>query len=385
MPQLSAVTPLPADFTERRNWVSTIPITVDLTEDFLLLSDGVSKLLLSDGLSFMLLGSSSGGALGAQNFDIYLAGNFQVSDKNIIWRYILVDNIENENTFIISFNSYLLIVPAFSRQTFPIPLSTARISLIGVQQSLNVILSSDQPIAPDLDNQFAIALAAKVRLPITIVGASQNQDATATGEQMVFDSPAAIISYNLLDPTLVDNGYFQFLQNISNVSITQNAFYIEIKPPVGQTINDVFTNAAPMRLYPGDSGKLVSDGVEWFFEGSLSYQSNVVALPAAGVSLVIVNPCGRKFDEYVLSLRNVTAELNYAIGDEIVIGTGAQLNAAGASSIMGLIIASGNNGTTVTLRMSSVMPFAIPNKTSGVPSNITAANWNIVFRGRVRW
>lgn len=105
-----------------------------------------------------------------------------------------------------------------------------------------------------------------------------------------------------------------------------------------------------------------------------SYDSGNQTLTAAG-TLTLAHGLGAapKIRTYIL--KNVTADIGYAIGDEVDIGPQlCPTNASGGLSVVA-------NSTNFILRFgSSAQMFTLPNKGTGSSQNIAVANWKLVVR-----
>lgn len=228
-----------------------------------------------NALSYQPLGTDGGNNVAyvavdasvASLWDISLIGTPSGNDsaRNIVPQFILVDNLANNQNATISFGTVSLTVPAFERESIPIPSGVRNIS-VSVYVGVTNIYISEQLLANDQNNSLLIQQTAVKTMIYSFVSYNGNAtQQTSDQNSSITFSPNAAMTYTLLpiSTTPIGNGWFQFLYNESIYNVT-------IKP-AGPDIIDfggtVWSNAAPLVLAPGASGYLANDGVYWHFGG----------------------------------------------------------------------------------------------------------------------
>lgn len=208
-------------------------------------------------------------------------------------------------------------------------------------------------------------------LLLKTVAATTSQGAQDDGVKIIFNSAAAI-NWSLLGIVASTGPYWsQYVQNIGAgaVSILANG---------ADTINGVFTSAIPLILNKGDSGLLSTDGTSWYFQGSTHFESAQIAL-APSFNTTQNHLLGKKPDLISVVLQCTTANLGYAIGDEVeppyydqgTIGNGTAYWKSATQ--FGCVITGGG----------PIM--AIPNKGTGTVANITNTSWRVILRAFTNW
>jgi len=122
----------------------------------------------------------------------------------------------------------------------------------------------------------------------------------------------------------------------------------------------------------GPQGNTGNTGATGFL--GLSYDSGNQNITSAG-SLSLAHGLGVVPKIYTFLIKNVTAEFNYAVGDELNIAPMLALPAA--NSGVGVVA----NASTIFVRFGSgASIFKIPDKTTGQDQNATNANWKFIVR-----
>lgn len=201
------------------------------------------------------------------------------------------------------------------------------------------------------------------------VGVSIGQALTNNTLNLIFTN-AAPATYSLLSLATTNIAYYIPIGNYGTSTVT-------IQPNGADTINGLFTAANPLVLRPGDGGVLSTDGVGWFYVGSQSYESAELAIVSGAVSSgTFAHGLFKKPTNAKTVLRCKTAELNYAVSDELDFGLIAYWNGANINSSLVMVVDATN---IYYATQGGVLQYAIPDKNLGGMANITPARWKLVF------
>lgn len=313
---------------------------------------------------------------------VVLQNNTQ--DTQIKPSILTVDNIANAQPVTVNFGTYDFAVPPFTRESFNLPrlatvvtLTNPPVSSGGFGATCSFWLS-DVELAPNQTNNLLVqqTAAATLTYAYVTVSVSRAQLASDLNKSILFAGMAANINYALLPIAgNVGNGWLQFVENRDTVDS------VTITPSGADVINSVFNSGAPLTLAPGDSGILTSDGSgNWFFKGSVSYESVDITLAAAALS-TLTHGLGKFPDVVLIYLVNRIAEGGYSVGDYLDYNPNLYGGGGGGIGIHALVPAL----ATIAYRQASIAGWAIANKTTGVPFNITAADWKIRVKARAFW
>lgn len=320
-------------------------------------------------------------------WNVKLLGSVQGLPDNVNPKFISVNNIAGNVNVSTKLGAFIYQTPPFTRETtINIPDGIQDVSFQfdnGALQPVTVYISEDR-IADNINNQLLINQTAAKTLvyQYTTITTSGNQLNTSGNTQINFVPVIGpSINYNLLDiaGAPIDNGFLQFIQN-------EGSFPVNVIPFGAQTINrgslatyPGFSAASPMILNPGDSGILTSDGTQWFFRGGLSWISAEIAIAAAAQSIQ-AHSMGKKPISYSEVYVCKIAEIGYSVDDEVEANFLYSPN-NGADVSDSVIF----DAVNMTMRLSNNTGIRLPNKTTGVNSNITLANWRKKLYAHVTW
>lgn len=302
------------------------------------------------------------------------------TQKEIVPRFLTVDNTQNGTAVSVAYGNIIFTISPYKRNVFNFPAKTQNLVVTTTKGQTDVYLSEKQLADSDVNN-FAIAQAGVPPLSIPVVQytTSKVQLSSDDAYRIVYAPAAADAIYDFIDTTggSVQNGFFSEIQNLGPKKLT-------LRPSGAQTINNFFTNAAPLVLLPGQSGTLVSDGSNWFWDGEIVKDSSAVTLAnfMAGVASTFAHNLPTKPKTFELWARCKVSEANYAIGDEIV-PFPMQYQAGtiyGGGGIVGAPVTKYSDATNVYTRRDGNLFLVANNKTSGAQFQLTSASWDVFFR-----
>lgn len=129
---------------------------------------------------------------------------------------------------------------------------------------------------------------------------------------------------------------------------------------------------------PGD-GKINATGYQLngtSLPVTKSYTSSNQTITAAGL-LTLAHSLGAMPVIVQVRLKCLTAELNYSIGDEVMIDFFGGYQGGNTGQCLSVV----PDATNLNIRYGGAANvFAVPNKTTGILANITNANWAAIFR-----
>lgn len=291
--------------------------------------------------------------------------------------WITIDNYNNSVKVTFAVGPITLDVAPFTRKTFQLPGGvTGSVLLTGTVGAINIIFWSQLDQPPDDANLLSIQQTAQggVTYPFapTITVTTALNLANHQNKQLLFVPTVANIAFNLLAiSTPVPNALICFkLWNNGTKTVS-------VTPAGADVINGIFTSVAPLILSPGDYVDLSCDGTTWYAHGKVSFESAEQTLAIAG-TVTIAHGLGVK-PEIEVWLRNKTAELNFNVGDEVLMATTMLQTITGTTNQE---IVTGD-ATNIFLRQDSAgATRVIGNKTTGVQAVVTAGNWRYFFRAK---
>lgn len=202
------------------------------------------------------------------------AGATNDQGDNIEVRQLTVENINNNGNVKLTYGPLSFIVPPYSRQTFPVPYGLKSLR-VDIDAGTATIMFLQNPAASDAANQLLIQQTAVKTLIYGYVNynVSVTQSKDDVNKNVLFTPTLADMNYSLLSigGDGIGNGWFQYVKNLGTKKVT-------IVPDGGDTINTVYTSVIPIVLYPGDHGFISSDGIVWFFDGKLSFVSDLFSV-----------------------------------------------------------------------------------------------------------
>jgi hypothetical protein len=208
--------------------------------------------------------------------------------------------------------------------------------------------------------QWFVKVMGQKRPTITYTAFSTTQQPNDLFKRLVFSSGFGQ-SYNLLTSTTFSNGDRVTAKN-------GGTGVLAIVPNGGENINGEFTAAAPLYLYPRDEIDLyISDAGTWAADGVISWKSPALSFNAAVSGNALHNMGGTPSDlkAWVLC---TGAEINYTPGDffQLGLGTASSTNPGGEHVVV-------PTPTSAFWTMAANAGIRLPNKTTGVSSNIASA------------
>lgn len=313
---------------------------------------------------------------------IKIAGNVQGTPRNVVPKFLTVDNIANNANIVVRLGAFIYTVPPYNREVFSIPtgLDAVAFTLPSASVSFLATLSEEQ-LAGNNQNQLLTQQTAAATLVYTYqtyTAFPANQQLTDLNKTVQFVKPGAGTgAYNLLSiASGISNGWIQFIRNDSTVAAD-----IQIVPSGADTINGVFDAAHPLVLKPGDSGILSSSGTQWYFSGNISFESAEVAITAAALN-TLAHGLGKKPNSVIEVLRCKTAEINWSAGDELIVSHNIYFNSA--NTVHGDAV--WFDATNLYIRQDGSNSLAPGDKnTGGHTVNLTPANWRKVFYAQAHW
>lgn len=135
---------------------------------------------------------------------------------------------------------------------------------------------------------------------------------------------------------------------------------------------------APFTTFNARSDNVIinTDGSNWELFGTRSYDSGDQTITSAG-TLVLAHGLSKAPDNYVFYIHCATAEANFAIGDYVLVNVGANYGTNYGVSVW-------IDATNINIRFGSgVSVFSVPNKTTGVGTNLTNGNWRFGVRAYI--
>lgn len=186
---------------------------------------------------------------------------YQASDREPLAQFVTIDNVANNQYVTINVGAYSFSVPPFMRDDFMLPVQLDTLSIsVGSAGTVNVYFSEEKLSNQVSNNLLVQSTAVKTLLfPFTNITVSTAQATTDTNTSVNFAPTVADISYTLLAPVTAGNGWLQYVYNLGSKNVL-------ITPPIGVTINGIWTNASPLTLKPGQAGTIQCDGLNWYFE-----------------------------------------------------------------------------------------------------------------------
>lgn len=280
----------------------------------------------------------------------------------VLPNYMVIDNLANNGVVDVSYGPLIFAIPQYTRKTFPLPQSVIQVTILATVGVVNVAFVQSQ-YAPDDSNLFAInqASAPTVLFPHKNYAVTANQGSSDQNTYTEFAPVAADTIYNLIAAGIspLQDGWLQFVKNSGSKKVS-------LRPAGIDTINGIFTNAAPMIMSPGDSGILQFDGAEWNFQGHLSFLAPGIAIANAanGILLHGLGIIPQLVQQY---MQCVVANNGWSVGD-ILYETGP----------VGLLV------TSTALSYMLLNPWlgsvGFVNHATGAGFGMSAGQWNIVFR-----
>lgn len=153
-----------------------------------------------------------------------------------------------------------------------------------------------------------------------------------------------------------------------------SVYGVIIDPNASETIDGVATR----RGCAGTRVTIVCDGSNWRTAvGSYFYNSGRQTITLSG-ALTLPHQLGKRPFQIDTLLRCQTDQHNYTAGDILPVSVIGNYGTAGATQLGASLVL---DATNINLRYSDA-GFIIPNKTTGVTSTITAANWQLIVIAR---
>lgn len=201
------------------------------------------------------------------------------------------------------------------------------------------------------------------KLPsVTHTAFSTTQAPSDLFKRLVFTSGAGQ-SYTLLSSTNFVNGDRLKVKN-GNAAGGQ---VVAVVPFGAEKINGTFTAGAPLYLYPGDEIELlVDDTGAWAADGTIRFVGPLQSFNA-GISGTIAHNMGAVPDDVKAWVQCIGVEINYAVGDvfQLGLGTASSTNPGGEHVVS-------PNAITIFWTIAANAGIRLPNKTTGVSSNIAS-------------
>lgn len=305
------------------------------------------------------------------------------SDIPIEPRYLTVDNTLNKNNVTVAFGPVQFTVSPYKRNVFNFPPAT-NLLVVATQGGKTTVYLSEKLLTADDQNNFLIAQAAvpPLSIPTISYNISKPQIVGDDAYFIIWTPTAADATYSLIDTGtgVVSNGFFSEMKNLGTKKVI-------LKPYGPQLIDNFFTNASPLTLFPGQSGTLIGDATNWYWDGELRADSSTIGMAtfvANGLSQFTHNlPSAPKRTQ--LMARCLTAEQGYSIGDEITVDS-AYVHTAwgiygyGYSGYQPHPINFYSDATKVSAVKSAGSPCLFCHKTTGAEFVPTNANWNLFVR-----
>lgn len=187
-------------------------------------------------------------------------------------------------------------------------------------------------------------------------------------------------SYNLLSSTIFTNGdRLRIVNSGTNV--------VAVVPNGVEKISGIFTSAAPLNLYPGDTVELLIDDTgTWAVNGEISWQSADLVW-GESFSTNTLHGMGGIPQNVTAWVRCINPEINYLAGDvfKLGVGTASTTNNGGQHVIS-------PNAAGVFWTISNSAGIRLPNKTTAASSNIATAggppsitNFRLFFTAQKRF
>ena len=226
--------------------------------------------------------------------------------------------------------------------------------------------------------QWFLKVFGKKSPSITYTGFSTTQQPNDIGKRLVFSSGGGQ-SYNLLAGSTYSNGDSIHIKNLGTGTLA-------IVPNGAETINGIYTAAAPLYLNAGDKIELfIDEALTWQADGTITWESAGLQV-GEGFSANTLHFMGRKPDTVEAWLRCIGAEINYAVGDEFKLGMGTASTATnGGENVVS------SNATGIFWTISPNAGIRLPNKTTAASSNIATSgapphlnNFVLFFRAQLR-
>lgn len=153
---------------------------------------------------------------------------------------------------------------------------------------------------------------------------------------------------------------------------------VAVAPDGAETINGLFTAGSPLNLYPGDEiDLLVGASGTWEADGGITFESPDIAIAVGGTGTIAH---GMKKQPFIVEawVRCVTASLNYAVGDEFLLGNTQSVSSdAGANHVFRA------DATNLRYTLTNRTVFRLSDANTGADTNITLANFVIFLRASV--
>lgn len=226
--------------------------------------------------------------------------------------------------------------------------------------------------------QWFLKVFGQKKPSITYTAFSTTQQPNDIGKRLVFSAGAGQ-SYNLEAASTFANGDAIHIKNIGPGTLA-------ILPVGVETINGLYTNAAPLYLNAGDKIDLyIDESLTWQADGIITFESGALQFGESFTGNVAHN-MGRKPDTVEAWLRCTGAEINYVIGDEFKLGIGTASTATnGGENVVS------PNAVGIFYTISPNGGIRLPNKTTAASSNIATAgapphttNFALFFRAQLR-
>lgn len=205
---------------------------------------------------------------------INLKGNAANTDEaaNVNPKWVLVDNIGNNGFVTVTMGSFTIQIPSFQRESIAIPSGTTNVQIQAFVGNVTVTVSE----ARLADNQSNNLLIQQTAVKTLIYGfrkffTSTNQTVDDLNHSTEFAQLAgAFCEYKLMNIAsgLVGDGWFQYINNTGNVDLYVNAFSPIVVNNASQWYPGKFTglSGTGVRILPGESGYLRSDGAQWYLD-----------------------------------------------------------------------------------------------------------------------
>lgn len=240
---------------------------------------------------------------------------------------------------------------------------TPTTSTIDGAATLTVAPNSGAEIRSDSTNYHARRDAANqgLTIPVTAKAVTYTMLASDKGSEINFTT--AGVTFNLLAAATVGNG--------GTVAVRNSAASgdVTIDPNGAETLDGLATRL----LRPGDRVLLRSDGAAWTTIGGwYSFESAEQTL-ALATMFAVAHGLGEEPNWYQAVFRCITADLNWAVGDELDYSA-VQWTYGGALQA---------DATNIRASVNQTYYPAITNKTTGSGSALTGAKWKLVLRGRI--